>query len=74
MKQRTSLLLTTAAMTLAATFAQAQNEGSSSAFGSVVETPSVVLTDINSAESKSGQLLSFEDGFYILLTLSLIHI
>ena len=68
MKQRTSLLLTTAAMTLAATYAQAQNEGSSSAFGSVVETPSVVLTDINSAESKSGQLLSFEDGFYILLT------
>ncbi|MEO9514300.1 MAG: phosphate ABC transporter substrate-binding/OmpA family protein [Paracoccaceae bacterium] len=68
MKQRTSLLLTTAAMTLTATFAQAQNEGSSSAFGSVVETPSVVLTDNSSAESKSGQLLGVEDGFYILLT------
>ncbi|MEP5760338.1 MAG: phosphate ABC transporter substrate-binding/OmpA family protein [Litoreibacter sp.] len=68
MKQSHYLLLTTAALALSTASAHAQNESGSSAFGSVVEMPTVVLTQNDGSTSKTGQLLGFENGFYTLLT------
>jgi phosphate transport system substrate-binding protein len=68
MTQRQFFLFTSSAAFLFAPFAQAQSNDDASIFGSVIETPRVVLTQNNATASKSGQLLGFEDGFYILLT------